>query len=273
MVTFPNSKINLGLNILRKRDDGFHDISTLFYPIPFNDALELISHPDKNSRPEFTTSGFVIEGNPEDNLCLKAYHALKQDHPDLPPVKIHLLKSVPIGAGLGGGSADAAFLLRMLIEKFNLLVSPEKLHQYAIRLGSDCPFFLINQPRIATGRGEILEEITLDLSPYKIILVNPGIRVNTAWAFSLITPGIPETGIKEVISKPVESWKNKLKNDFESPVFSEFPEIKFIKDELYKQGAVYAAMSGSGSTVFGIFDKNSSLSLFAGKNYLIKIIG
>ena len=273
MVTFPNCKINLGLNILRKREDGFHDISTLYYPIPFTDALELIPHPDKNSRPEFTTSGLVIEGNPEDNLCLMAYHALKQDHPDLPAVKIHLHKSVPIGAGLGGGSADAAFLLKMLVEKFNLTVSPEKLHQHAIRLGSDCPFFLVNQPCLASGRGEILEEITTDLSPYKIILVNPGIHINTAWAFSQIEPGIPETGIREIISQPVESWKDTLKNDFEGAVFKEFPEIKYIREELYKQGAVYAVMSGSGSTVFGIFDKNSSPSLFAGKNYFIKIIG
>ena len=272
MLTFPNCKINLGLNILRKREDGFHDIETVFYPIQLLDALELIQPANDNIALEFNCTGLPIEGKEEDNLCIKAYRLLKKDHPQLPAIKMHLHKAIPLGAGLGGGSADAAFLLKLLDEKFSLSLSAEQLHNYALQLGSDCPFFIINKPCFASGRGEMLEELNINLSSYKIFLVNPGIHINTGWAFSQLVASVPQKNIKTIIQQAVETWKNDLVNDFEVPIFSSYPQIKNIKDELYQQGAVYAAMSGSGSTVFGLFRSIPSASLFSDKNYFIKII-
>lgn len=272
MVVFPNCKINLGLNILNKRKDGFHAIETVFYPVHFTDALEIISG-KANDRPvEFTGTGLKVEGNIEDNLCIKAYSLLKKDFPQLPPVKIHLHKVIPMGAGLGGGSADAAFMLKLMNDKFKLNLSSAQLINYSLQLGSDCPFFIHNKPCFATGRGEILEELNLDLSSYKMILINPGIHINTGWAFSQIIPALPKRSIKEIIQQPVETWKTVLINDFEAAVFSAQPKIKEIKEVLYEQGAVYASMSGSGSTVFGIFSSTIPTSLFSNSNYLVKTI-
>jgi len=183
MLSFPNCKINLGLHILGKRDDGFHNLETVFYPVPFKDALELI--PSTNTGIEFTATGLAVDGNAADNLCAKAYHLLKKDFPEIPTIKIHLHKAIPLGAGLGGGSADAAFMLKLLNEKFKLNLSTDQLINYALQLGSDCPFFIINKPCLATGRGEMLEEIAVDLSAYKIVLINPGIHINTGWAFPI----------------------------------------------------------------------------------------
>lgn len=270
MLSFPNCKINLGLHILGKRDDGFHNLETVFYPVPFKDALELI--PSTNTDIEFTTTGLAVDGTAADNLCVKAYHLLKIDFPELPAVKIHLHKAIPLGAGLGGGSADAAFMLKLLNEKFKLNLSTDQLISYALQLGSDCPFFIINKPCLATGRGEMLEEIAVDLSAYKIVLINPGIHINTGWAFSNISPAQPARSIKEIIHQPVNTWKDELKNDFESAVFTAHPAIKEIKEALYTQGAVYAAMSGSGSTVFGIFEPNTGPVSLKDSNYFIKII-
>jgi 4-diphosphocytidyl-2-C-methyl-D-erythritol kinase len=272
MIVFPNCKINLGLQILSKREDEFHDIETVFYPVPFKDALELI--PDANSKTEvdFTATGLAVDGNPEDNLCIKAYHLLKKDFPKLSAVKIHLHKTIPMGAGLGGGSANAAFMLKLLNQKFNLNLSTPKLLNYSYQLGSDCPFFIINKPCFATGRGEELEEIPLDLSTYKIVLINPGIHINTGWAFSQITPALSKKSIKEIIKQPIETWRDELINDFENPVFKAHPQIKEIKDTLYQQGAIYASMSGSGSTVFGIFNTTFESKSFMDKNYFIKTI-
>lgn len=270
MLSFPNCKINLGLHILGKRDDGFHNLETVFYPVPFKDALELI--PSTNTGIEFTATGLAVDGNAADNLCVKAYHLLKKDFPEIPTIKIHLHKAIPLGAGLGGGSADAAFMLKLLNEKFKLNLSTDQLINYALQLGSDCPFFIINKPCLATGRGEMLEEIAVDLSAYKIVLINPGIHINTGWAFSNITPAQPARSIKEIIHQPVNTWKDELKNDFESAVFTAHPAIKEIKEALYTQGAVYAAMSGSGSTVFGIFEPNTGPVTLKDSNYFIKII-
>lgn len=272
MLSFPNCKINLGLNILRKREDGFHDIETIFYPVQLLDALEVIQSTNGNAAPEFNCTGLLIEGKEEDNFCIKAYQLLKKDHPQLPAIRMHLHKAIPLGAGLGGGSADAAFLLKLLDEKFSLSLSAEQLHTYALQLGSDCPFFLLNKPCFASGRGELLEALNIDLASYNIILVNPGIHINTSWAFSQLAPSVPKKNIKPIIQQAIETWKNDLVNDFEVPVFSSYPEIKNIKDELYRQGAVYAAMSGSGSTVFGLFRSIPPASLFSDKNYFIKII-
>ena len=272
MVTFPNCKINLGLHILAKRDDGFHDIETVFYPIHFKDALELITHTNGNTEVDFTATGLAVDGKPEDNLCIKAYHLLKKDFPQLPHVKIHLHKTIPMGAGLGGGSADAAFILKLFNQKFQLNLSTSQLLNYALQLGSDCPFFIINKPCFATGLGEELEEIPIDLSAYKIVLINPGIHINTGWAFSQITPAITKKSAKEIIKQPIETWKDELFNDFELPVFAAHHQIKWIKETLYQQGANYAAMSGSGSTVFGIFNTAFENKPFIDKNYFIKII-
>jgi len=280
MLVFPNCKINLGLQILGKRDDGFHNLETVFYPVPFKDALELI--PNTNTETEFTGTGLVIDGKAEDNLCVKAYHLLKKDFPQLPAVKIHLHKAIPMGAGLGGGSADAAFMLKLLNERFQLNLSTAQLINYALQLGSDAPFFIINKPCFASGRGEVLEEIAVDLSMYKIVLINPGIHINTGLAFSQLLQGSggpePSDRLKEIIHQPIETWKDHLKNDFENPVFEAHPEIQMIKDTLYGQGAIYTAMSGSGSTVYGIFPQDPvgnnkiDTSSFKDKNYFIKTI-
>lgn len=270
MVSFPNSKINLGLHILGKREDGFHNLETVFYPVACKDVLELI--PSSNTEIEFTASGLAVDGNTTDNLCVKAYYLLKKDFPEIPAVKIHLLKAIPMGAGLGGGSADAAFMLKLLNEKFHLGISTDQLIKYALLLGSDCPFFIINKPCFATGRGEMLEEIAVDLSAYKIVLINPGIHINTGWAFSNITPALPAKSIREIIQQPIHTWKDELKNDFENAVFTAHPAIREIKAILYARGAVYAAMSGSGSTVFGIFNTGMDISSFKNKDYFIKII-
>lgn len=270
MLLFPNCKINLGLHILSKRQDGFHNLETVFYPIALKDALEII--PSQASSVEFTSSGLTVDGTEADNICIKAYHLLKRDFPQLPFIKLHLHKAIPMGAGLGGGSADGAFTLQLLNTKFNLALSVQQLIDYALQLGSDCPFFIINKPCYATGRGELLEGIDITLTGYKIVIVNPGIHVNTGWAFSQITPAEPHKKLKKIIAQPIATWKAELINDFENPVFEKYPAIKNIKEELYNKGAVYAAMSGSGSTVYGIFEKEIDLSPFTDKNYFTKII-
>jgi len=264
VIAFPNCKINLGLNIIRKRSDGFHDLETVFYPLPFYDVLEIIhATNDKQQLDDisFTISGITIEGNKGDNLCIKAYGLLKKDSPDLQPVQIHLHKSIPSGAGLGGGSADGAFALKLLSDKFDLNLSTSQLINYALQLGSDCPFFIINKPCFATGKGEVLEPVDINLITYKFILITPGIHIHTANAFSQIIPALPDKSIKEIIQQPVATWRNNLKNDFEEIVFKQYPEIKNIKEELYNEGAIYASMSGSGSTVYGIFEKEKKVQL------------
>jgi 4-diphosphocytidyl-2-C-methyl-D-erythritol kinase len=272
MIVFPNCKINLGLHILRKRADGFHDLETVFYPVALQDALEIVQNPSPSLDVEFTTSGLKIDSSVEENICFKAYQLLKKDFPELPSIKMHLHKVIPSGAGLGGGSSDGAFTLSLLNKKFNLNLSEEQLIRYALRLGSDCPFFIKNKPCFATSRGEKLEGIELNLSNYKIVLVNPRIHVPTGKAFSKITPSDERTSIKEIIHQPIEHWKDLLKNDFEESVFEEHPEIKIIKEKLYKQGAVYASMSGSGSTVYGLFEKATMPQLDFPSHYFVKIV-
>ena len=266
MITFPNCKINLGLRILQKRNDGFHDLETFFYPLALKDALEIITIQDNS---QFSISGSIAI--PEDeNVCTKAYHLLKKDFPQLGSIKMHLHKIIPVGAGLGGGSADGAFTLILLNKKFNLELSNDQLINYALQLGSDCPFFIINKPCFATGRGEILEPGKLDLSNYKIVVVNPNIHISTAWAFSRITPSVPKKSIKEIIQQPIETWKNELLNDFEGPVFKNHPEIKKIKEQLNDAEAVYSAMSGSGSSVYGIFEKEKQAVFNFPSEYFVK---
>lgn len=272
MIVFPNCKINLGLHILQKRADGFHDLETVFYPIALQDALEIVQVSPSSSNIQLTTSGLTIDSSTDQNICFKAYQLLKKEFPELPPIKMHLHKVIPSGAGLGGGSSDGAFTLTLLNKKFNLELTEDQLINYALQLGSDCPFFIKNKPCYATDRGENLEEIDLNLSNYKIILVNPKIHIHTGKAFSKITPNKGRTSIKETIRKPIEQWKAVLRNDFEEIVFADHTEIKNIKENLYQKGAVYASMSGSGSTVYGLFEKKAQLAFDFPSHYFVKEI-
>lgn len=257
MVLFPPCKINLGLHIVNKRPDGYHDLETCFYPVPWTDVLEVIPSEETT----FTSSGDPIPGNPEENLCLKAYHLLSADF-NLGAVKIHLHKIIPTGAGLGGGSSNAAYTLRALNAIFALGLSQEQLMGYAARLGSDCTFFIQDRPMIGTGRGEILRETSLSLAGKFLALVNPGVHVSTAEAYSGVTPRPPEVELRTVLEKTTAAqWKDLLKNDFEESVFKKYPVIREVKEELYRSGAVYACMSGSGSTVFAIFEKEVTLGM------------
>ncbi len=250
MLTFPNAKINLGLNIVSKRPDGYHNIETVFYPVALTDALELL--PSSADETVLSVSGFLVEGSPENNLVYKAYRLLA-DKFNLPACEIKLHKAIPFGAGLGGGSADAAFILKMLNEMYSLSLSDKELAQYAIQLGADCPFFIYNTPMFAKGLGNEFEQITLSLKGYTMVLIKPEESVSTAEAYSCVQPAVPQFSLIDVIKRPVEDWKMLMYNDFEKSVFGQHPIIGEIKDSLYKSGAVYASMSGSGATVFGIF--------------------
>lgn len=272
MIAFPNCKINLGLHILQKRTDGFHDLETVFYPVVLKDGLEIIQHPSAIQETKLTTSGLVIDAPADQNICFKAYQILKKDFPQLPSVQMHLHKVIPSGAGLGGGSSDGAFTLLLLNQRFNLGLCESQLIDYALQLGSDCPFFIKNKACYATGRGEKLKEVELNLAGYTMVLVNPDIHVNTGQAFGRIVPNNDRISILETIKLPVEEWKDHLKNDFEEVIFSQHPEIKSIKEKLYKRGAVYASMSGSGSTVYGLFKKDISLRFDFPGHYFLKLL-
>jgi 4-diphosphocytidyl-2-C-methyl-D-erythritol kinase len=249
MICFPNCKINIGLNVVEKRKDGFHNIETVFYPVGLCDALEIIE--SKNLSIKF--SGIKIEGNASDNLCMKAYHLVADDF-NIPPVNIFLYKAIPSGAGLGGGSSDAAFMIQLLNKMFSLNISEEKLYYFASLLGSDCPFFLKNSTVFAHGRGDLTEEISMNLKGYHILIVKPDFEISTAKAYSLVNPSGPSYSLKNISLKNIREWKNIVKNDFEIPVSKEFPEIIKIKNQLYNSGALYASMTGSGSAVYGIFE-------------------
>ncbi len=272
MLLFPNCKINLGLNITGKRADGFHEIETVFYPVGLRDALELIGTSAGNTDIQFQSSGLAIEGDPADNLCVKAYRLLQKDFPQLPPVQIYLHKAIPMGAGLGGGSADGAGTLLLLNQHGQLHLSEEQLNGYALQLGSDCPFFIHNKPCLAGGRGEKLEEIPLTLSGYQCLMVHPGIHISTAWAFSQIIPAKPREQIKDIIREPAEKWKGALFNDFELPVMAKYPEIGKIKEQLYQNGAIYASLTGSGSTVFGLFPLETRVRLEPYQPYWVSLV-
>jgi 4-diphosphocytidyl-2-C-methyl-D-erythritol kinase len=256
MIAFPNCKINLGLSIIAKRSDGYHALETVFYPVHLQDMVEIVH--SENSQPEvqFSSTGLAIPGNDDQNLCVKAYQLLKKDFPQLPAVKMHLHKHIPMGAGLGGGSSDGTAVLKLINQQFNLGLNSNELINYAAQLGSDCPFFVYDSACHATGRGEILQPYACDLSNYKIALVHPGIHVSTAWAFSELQPHAKEKSIAEIVAQPIEEWKTTLINDFEAPIFLAHPVLEEIKNELYTNGAIYASMSGSGSSLFGIFPNN-----------------
>ena len=254
MLTFPNAKINLGLNVIARRPDGYHDIESCLYPIPFFDVLEIIP----SEKFIFTSSGLDIPGDREKNLCVRAYYLLAKSF-DLRPVHIHLHKVIPMGAGLGGGSADGAFTLVMLNEMFELQLSVDTLEELAGQLGSDCPFFIQNKPVFATGRGAEFQEIKLDLSGKFIALKHPGIHIRTKEAYSRVIPTEPKKSISKIIEQPIETWKNTLVNDFEKAVFPSHSELLRLKEELYQKGALYASMTGSGSAIYGIFEEKPDL--------------
>ena len=253
MIYFPNAKINLGLNIIEKRTDGYHNIETILLPIGFEDILEVIPLKDINRSYKWSNSGLLIDTLPGQNICIKALNILKDNGYDIPPVNIQLHKLIPFGAGLGGGSSDGAHMLKLLNQYFDLHITDTQLQDYAIQLGADCPFFIANRPAFATGIGEILETISVDLSEYVIGLIVPDIHVSTQDAYSNVIPKQPTISITEAIEQPIEHWKDLIFNDFETSVFNKYPEIKEVKNYLYSAGALYASMSGSGSSVFGIF--------------------
>lgn len=255
MLLFPNAKINLGLRILKKRDDGFHEIETCMYPIPWCDALEIVKSDDFS----FQSTGLPIEGDPNKNLVVKAYELMKEAF-DISPIKIHLHKVIPMGAGLGGGSSDAATMIKLINQEFELGLSPQMMRNYAAELGSDCAFFIDNIPAICTGRGEIMEPIDFTLSGLKLVLVNPEIHISTADAYSGAIPKQPSTNLNEIIMNP-QNLKEQLINDFEESIFIKYPQLADIKQRLYDSGAIYASLSGSGSTIFGLFDEMDSAKI------------
>lgn len=258
MICFPNAKINIGLFITSKRSDGYHDLETIFYPVGIKDALEILP----NSTLSMEVYGLDIDGDHHQNLVWKAWHLLHQDFPELvKPLQIHLLKNIPMGAGMGGGSADAAFMLDLMNRFFNLNLSQITLAHYALQLGSDCPFFIYNKASLAKGRGEDLNPIALDLSQYHIQLICPKVHISTATAFANIKPQAASFDLSQIGSLPIEEWQHHIKNDFEENVFKAYPELGLIKEQLYDQGALYAAMSGTGSTIYGVFEKEGKAQI------------
>jgi 4-diphosphocytidyl-2-C-methyl-D-erythritol kinase len=252
MICFPNAKINLGLRVVSKRPDGYHNIETVFYPAPLCDALEIV--PSKTGEVVFSQTGILVDGNPNDNLVMKAFRLLEKDF-DLPKIAVYLRKQIPFGAGLGGGSADAAFMLKLVNDFAGLGLSVEQLEKYAGQLGADCPFFIRNSPVFAEGIGDIFTPVEISLQGYYLVLVKPDIHISTKEAYAGVIPKRPVSLLTEIIRLPVEEWKNLMVNDFEEGIFVRNPAIGEIKQALYDMGAVYASMSGSGSSVFGIFKK------------------
>lgn len=248
MIVFPNAKINIGLNVVSKREDGYHNLETIFFPVKLADALEFAEAEETT----LTTSGIQLQGAPEQNLILKAYRLLQVDF-NLPPLQFHLHKVIPFGAGLGGGSSDAAFTLKMLNDYYKLGLTQQNLELYAAQIGADCPFFILNRPTFATGIGNKFHNIELNLSDYEIVILKPDILVSTPEAYKNVIPRNPKFRLTEIIKTPVNDWKNLIVNDFEKSVFSKYPQISELKELLYDLGAGFASMSGSGSAVFGIF--------------------
>lgn len=258
MICFPNAKINLGLNITEKRSDGYHNIETIFYPIGWNDALEVIVNKESHQEFNLHLSGLAIAGNIEDNLLYKAYQIIKQTK-SLPHIDVYLHKTLPMGAGLGGGSADAAFFINLLNNQFQLYFTETERIDIARQLGSDCAFFIKNTPVYATQKGDVFKDIKFDLSHLYIAIVYPNVHSNTKEAYSLVKPQQPTKSLLEIIQQPISTWKSDLINDFEKSIFSLYPIVEKTKNDLYELGALYACMSGSGSAVFGLFEKEPDI--------------
>jgi 4-diphosphocytidyl-2-C-methyl-D-erythritol kinase len=275
MLTRPIAKINLGLNVVEKRPDGYHNLETVFYPVQIEDALEVYP-----MAPEFPSeydcdlkvTNITIDGDEQRNLVVRAYNLLKADFPTLPRIHAHLYKGIPTQAGMGGGSSDCGFMITLLNDMFKLGLTQQQMIDYAARLGADCAFFIFNRPCYAEGIGEKLQPIDLDLKGWYLSLVRPDIPVSTREAFALIKPHHPEVNCREVVKQPVESWRDALVNDFESSVFAVHPELGAVKDRLYDLGATYAAMSGSGSTLFALSRQPLNLDEFNSEGTFRKTI-
>ncbi len=250
MINFPNAKINIGLHITEKRPDGFHNLESCFYPVGWSDVLEVIPANEFS----FTSSGIEIPGDPAKNLCVKAYELLKKDF-SLPPLAMHLLKIVPIGAGMGGGSSDSAFTLTLLNQVYHLQLSTETLENYARKLGSDCAFFIQNKPVYCYEKGDQFADISLSLKGKYIVLVYPNLHISTAEAYAGVRPQAPAVNLREALQRPLSEWRHCVQNDFEKGLFQKYPILPELKTLMYSQGAEYASMTGSGSTIYGIFEK------------------
>lgn len=254
MITFPNAKINLGLNVVEKRPDGYHNLETVFYPINLQDALEVTTAEKSEKGSTIHVTGTPIDCKPEENLVVQAYELLKRDF-NIPNINIHMYKHIPSGAGFGGGSSDAAFMIKTLNAKYHLNLPDEIMEEYASKLGADCAFFIRNKPVFATGIGDKMEPVGLSLKGYYLLLVKPDIHISTREAYDSIIPRYPELSLKEIIQQPVDSWKELMVNDFEKNLFVKYPDIKELKERMYEMGAIYASMTGSGSAVYGLFKK------------------
>lgn len=260
MIVFPNAKINLGLNVTQKRPDGYHNILSVFFPVPLCDILEAVIPENKpEGFFELSFSGLEIPGSADSNLLKKVHTLISSDYA-LPPLRVHLHKIIPMGGGLGGGSSDAAFFIKLINDLSDINLSWGEMHHYARQTGSDCSFFLINKPCLVSETGTELEPIQLQLKPYFMQLVFPGIHLPTPEAYAGIQPVVPQFSPEKIVEKPIPEWKEFLFNDFESYAFKKHPELQKIKAQLYENGALYAAMTGSGSTLFGIFDKEPGQS-------------
>lgn len=262
MMRFPIAKVNLGLNVVERRPDGYHNLQTVFYPVPIKDALEVF--PMEEDFPsevdcDIKVTNIHVEGDEQRNLVVRAYHLLKQDFPALPRLHAHLYKGIPTQAGMGGGSSDASAMLLLLNEQFQLGLTEQQLIDYAAQLGADCPIFIMNRPAYAEGIGERLTPINLDLKGWYMAVVRPDIPVATKEAYARIIPQMPQKCCREIVLQPLETWKKELVNDFEASVFPVHTELADIKEKLYQLGAVYAAMSGSGSALFGLFREHIDL--------------
>lgn len=283
-ICFPMAKINLGLNVVRRRPDGYHDLQTVFYPVPICDTIEI--HEMADGYPatvdcDLKVSNMALEGDEQQNLVVRAYRLLKEEFPRLPRIHAHLWKNIPSQAGMGGGSSDGAFMLSLLNQHYQLQLTQQQLLEHATRLGADCPFFILQHqsavepstvvcPAYAEGIGERLEPISLSLRGWHIVVVKPPVAVSTREAFSLVTPAVPRRNCRDVTALPVESWRNHLVNDFEKSVFALYPEVEAVKQRLYELGATYAAMSGSGSAVFGLFHQPVELPANMGGQVMVR---
>lgn len=251
MIVYPNAKINIGLHVIERRPDNYHTIETLFYPIGLTDVLS-IEPSEACIDYSLLLSGITVDGDPEDNLIIKAYRLLRSEY-EFPALDISLHKQIPFGAGLGGGSSDGAFTLKALNELFQLKLTTKKLEQLAAKLGADCPFFIRNKPVYATGIGNVFTQVDLSLQGYWLLLVKPDIHISTADAYAGLTPAPSGVALTELVKKPIDEWRHVIKNDFEKTIFSKHPAIAQLKEKMYELGALYASMSGSGSSVYGIF--------------------
>lgn len=249
MICFPNAKINLGLNVLAKRQDGFHQINSVLHPIELYDVLEF----KKSDTFSILQQGIPLHLSPQQNIVFKAWTVLNKYY-QIPPIEIHLIKKIPVGSGLGGGSSDAAFLLKLLNEFCELDLGNFELEQLSARFGTDCPFFINNKPALVFNKGDNIQPIQFTLDQYYLVLVLPVFQISTKWAYAMIKPSTPQKPVGEIILQPIETWRDELINDFEIPVFKTYPELSDIKNNLYKSGAVYASITGSGSAIYGIFE-------------------